>query len=143
MTLDRPISLPPRWAESLLRLLLPPKDRDSVSGDLLEEYRESIVPLRGAKASRWYIRQVGWYVLRATWAWSLVVGAICVWRYLLDTLVPIHYTPGVIAPRSANEAAHIPAGPAKGSNPNWPNWLPPHDHHIRRHRGRGDQRHEQ
>jgi hypothetical protein len=31
----------------------------------------------------------------------VVVGAICLWRYLLDTLVPIHYTPGVIALRSA------------------------------------------
>ena len=43
-------TLPPRWAESLLRMLLPPANRDSVSGDLLEEYRESIVPALGGKA---------------------------------------------------------------------------------------------
>ena len=101
MTNDRPTTLPPPWAESLLRLMLRPDDRDSVSGDLLEEYRESIVPALGSKANRWYIRQLAWYVLRATWVWSVVVGAICLWRYLLDTLVPIHYTPGVIALRSA------------------------------------------
>ena len=39
MTFDRPTTLPPRWAESLLRMMLAPKDRDSVSGDLLEEFR--------------------------------------------------------------------------------------------------------
>jgi hypothetical protein len=101
MTVDRPITLPPRWAESLFRMLLAPRDRDSVSGDLLEEYRQSIVPSLGAKADRWYIRQVTGFVLRATWAWGVIVAAICVWRYLLDTLAPIHYTAGVIAPRSA------------------------------------------
>ena len=42
MTSDRSTTLPPRWAESLLRMLLSPEDRDSVSGDLLEEYRESM-----------------------------------------------------------------------------------------------------
>jgi hypothetical protein len=101
MTADRPTTLPPRWAESLLRLLLAPKDRDSVSGDLLEEYRESIVPSRGAGANAWYVRQVAGFVLRGTWAWGAVVASICVWRYLLDTLAPIHYTAGVIALRSA------------------------------------------
>jgi hypothetical protein len=101
MTVDRPTTLPPASAESLLRLMLRPEDRDSISGDLLEEYRQSIVPARGAKANRWYILQVGWYVLRATWTWGVLVAAICIWRYLLDTLAPIHYTRGVIALRSA------------------------------------------
>ena len=101
MTFDRPTTLPPSWAESLLRLILAPEDRDCVSGDLLEEYRESIVPALGAKANRWYIRQVAGYVLSATWMWAVLVGAICIWRYLLDTLAPIHYTRGVIALRSA------------------------------------------
>jgi hypothetical protein len=101
MTIDRPTTLPPAWAESLLRLFLTPHDRDSVSGDLLEEYRESIVPVLGARANRWYVRQVGWYVLRASWVWGAIIAAICVTRYLFDTLLPIHYTPGVIAQRSA------------------------------------------
>ena len=42
MTTERSTTLPPRWAESLLRMILPSKDCDSISGDLLEEYRESI-----------------------------------------------------------------------------------------------------
>jgi hypothetical protein len=92
--------LPPLWAESLLRMLLAAKDRDSVSGDLLEEYRESIVPAVGAGADRWFVRQVAGYVLRAIWMWSVLVAAICLWRYLLDTLAPIHYTRGVVALRS-------------------------------------------
>jgi hypothetical protein len=50
---------PPQWAELLLRLLLKPKDRESVSGDLLEEYRDTIVPRLGSAANRWYVRQVG------------------------------------------------------------------------------------
>jgi hypothetical protein len=100
MTIDRPTT-PPAWAESVLQMILRPDDRDSVSGDLLEEYRESIVPARGRKAYRWYVRQVAWYVLRATWAWGALVAAICLWRYLIDTLAPIHYTPGVVALRSA------------------------------------------
>jgi hypothetical protein len=100
MTDDRS-TLPPRWAESVLQMMLRPEDRESISGDLLEEYRQSIVPALGGRADRWYVKQVAWYVLRAIWAWSTVAAAICVWRYLLDTLVPIHYTPGVIAVRSA------------------------------------------
>lgn len=100
MTVDRPTPLPPEWAESLFQELLPPDDRDSVSGDLLEEFRESIVPARGAGADRWYVIQVAAYVLRQTWMWGVIVAAICVWRYLLDTLAPIHYTPGVVSLRS-------------------------------------------
>jgi polar amino acid transport system substrate-binding protein len=79
---------PPRWAESLLRLILNPKDRESVSGDLLEEYRDTIVPALGPAASRWYARKVGSFLLRASWGWGAFLGAALVIRYLLDTLVP-------------------------------------------------------
>ena len=81
-------ALPPRWAEALLCLLLKPQDRETVSGDLLEEYRDTIVPARGRAADWWYNRQVAWYLLRASWAWGTVMGAALVFRYLLDTLVP-------------------------------------------------------
>src|SRR5580692_281109 len=94
-------TLPPRWAESLLRMLLPPEDRDSVSGDLLEEYRESIVPALRGNADGWYVRQVAGYVLRQAWIWSALVGAILVIRYLLDSLAPVQYTSGVLHPRTA------------------------------------------
>jgi hypothetical protein len=50
---------PPRWLESLLLLLLKRRDRETVSGDLLEEYREVILPTRGAsRANLWYLKQV-------------------------------------------------------------------------------------
>jgi len=79
---------PPRWAEAILRLLLNPKDRESVSGDLLEEYRETIVPALGSAADRWYVRQVASFLFRASWAWGALVGAALVLRYMLDTFAP-------------------------------------------------------
>lgn len=50
---------PPRWAERLLRMVLPRRDRETIPGDLLEEFREVVLPARGrAGASLWYVRQV-------------------------------------------------------------------------------------
>ena len=50
---------PPRWAEWLLQIVLPRRDRETVSGDLLEEFREVVVPTRGRlRARAWYVRQV-------------------------------------------------------------------------------------
>jgi hypothetical protein len=100
MTTDSSHVLPPRWAEATLRLLLSPNDRDSVSGDLLEEYRVSIVPEHGGAAPRWYVRQVAGFLLRASWFWGTAVGATLIVRYLLDTLAPVQYVAGVIHPRS-------------------------------------------
>jgi hypothetical protein len=46
-------------ADLVLRLLLSPRDRETVSGDLLEEYREHVLPSRGrVLAALWYWRQV-------------------------------------------------------------------------------------
>lgn len=101
MTLDRSTTLPPEWAETLLEASLSADDRESVTGDLLEEYRQSIVPAMGARADRWYIRQVSWYVLRAVMPWALLIAAICVVRLVFDALMPVTYTRGVIHPRSA------------------------------------------
>ena len=50
---------PPRWAEAMLRSLLRPSDRESISGDLLEEYRAARRPSLGAlRANIWYVRHV-------------------------------------------------------------------------------------
>jgi len=50
---------PPRWAEALLRRLLAPRDRDTITGDLFEEYGESAVPSLGVRRAQiWYVRQV-------------------------------------------------------------------------------------
>ncbi len=89
MTIEQPISSPPRWAESLLLLLLEPKDRESFSGDLLEEYRETVVPVRGRGANRWYTGQVAWFLWRASWMWGAAIGSALIVRYLFDTLAPV------------------------------------------------------
>jgi hypothetical protein len=79
---------PPRWAEAILRSLLDPDDRDSVSGDLLEEYRESIVPALGSAADWWYVRQVASFLWRASRTWGALLGAALLIRYVADTVVP-------------------------------------------------------
>lgn len=85
--LDRPT--PPRWAESMLRLLLASEHRDSVSGDLLEEYRVAIVPARGQSAAdRWYVGQVAGFAWRATRLWATLFSGAFVVRQAFDFLVP-------------------------------------------------------
>jgi hypothetical protein len=80
---------PPSWAEALLRVLLKPADFDSVSGDLLEEYRDSIHPVRGQRgADAWYVRQVFGFVSRSARVWAVLFGAAFVTRTALDWLAP-------------------------------------------------------
>jgi len=50
---------PPRWAEALLERLLPDHARETIAGDLREEFIESVLPRRGLLGARiWYLRQV-------------------------------------------------------------------------------------
>jgi len=80
---------PPAWADAVLRLLLKPEHRESVSGDLLEEYRESIAPALGQRrADAWYVRQVAGFLWRATWPWGVLFGAAGTIRSALDWFVP-------------------------------------------------------
>jgi hypothetical protein len=80
---------PPRWAEAVLRLLLRPDAAETVSGDLLEEYRESVRPSRGRfQADVWFVRQVAGFVWRSIWvqvAVGLVVGGGLGVLNLIDT----------------------------------------------------------
>ena len=63
---------PPELAELILAGLLPREMRETVTGDLLEEYREARVPAAGElRADLWYWRQVGGMWLRAYW-WLVV-----------------------------------------------------------------------
>ena len=103
---------PPAWAESMLRLLLPPRNRDSVSGDLLEEYREVVLPSRGMlRAKLWYVRQLASFVTvtsvgrasidwmkegvmferlwRVTLVCSVLVAAVLLTRFLFDVMDPV------------------------------------------------------
>ena len=80
---------PPAWAEALLRDVLQPIDGDSVTGDLLEEYRESIHPVRGPwRADAWYVAQVFGFVWRDARLWGTLFGAAFAGRTALDWLVP-------------------------------------------------------
>ena len=81
---------PPRWAESMLLLLLEPKHRESVSGDLLEEYREVIQPARGSRtADLWYARQVAGFLWRQSGVWALLFSAAFIVRTAYDWLDPV------------------------------------------------------
>ena len=80
---------PPRWAEALLRVLLPPDDAETVSGDLLEAYRETVRRSRGhRRADLWYVRQVSGFVWRAAWLWAVLFASLFVGRTALDWFVP-------------------------------------------------------
>jgi hypothetical protein len=80
---------PPRWADLLLRLVLTSADRECLSGDLIEQYRDEVVPARGRTAADfWYVKQVWSYVWRATWPWAVVFGGGFLARTAYDWRVP-------------------------------------------------------
>ena len=86
MTID---AMPPGWAEALLRASLTRGDSDSVSGDLLEQYRESVRPARGPRrADLWYVTQVLGFVWRSARLWAALFAAAFLTRTALDWLVP-------------------------------------------------------
>jgi hypothetical protein len=86
-----PMAEPPRWAEAILRLLLKSSDRESVSGDVLEQYRDSVLPERGRwRADAWYVMQVAGFAWRSVWVWVVLLVAAHVSRLILDWRVPTH-----------------------------------------------------
>jgi hypothetical protein len=82
---------PPRWLERLLLWCLPERDRETISGDLLEEYREIQLPRGGPmRANIWYLRQFlgflavrsfGGSAMRASLTW-LCVGTVLAGAWL-------------------------------------------------------------
>ena len=79
---------PPQWADLWLRSLLPARDRETVSGDLIEEYRENIRPQRSQLAADlWYVGQVSRFAWRI-FAWAAVLAALIVTRNAYDWFVP-------------------------------------------------------
>jgi hypothetical protein len=80
---------PPGWADALLRLFLASGDVDTVSGDLLEEYRDSILPARGRRrADWWYITEVFGFIWRGARLWAALFGGAFVVRTALDWFAP-------------------------------------------------------
>ncbi len=89
---------PPRWLERILMFCLLPRDRETVSGDLLEEYREERAPRLGAmRANIWYFRQsISFLVVRsfggppmkaALISMSLFTVAAGVWLALMENIL--------------------------------------------------------
>jgi hypothetical protein len=73
-----------RWSERWLRLFLKPQDRESVPGDLLEEYALVVLPERGRwRADAWYLSQMARWA-GATLAWGVALAASVVFRNELD-----------------------------------------------------------
>src|ERR1019366_850402 len=80
---------PPIWAESALRLFLRPEVFLTLSGDLLEQYRDSILPVRGlTRADCWYLRQVLGLVSRGMLPWTALFALVFVARFAMDALYP-------------------------------------------------------
>lgn len=48
---------PPTWMEHLLRMLLPPHERETIAGDLREEFHDRAVSQSADRAQLWYLRQ--------------------------------------------------------------------------------------
>src|ERR1700730_8345593 len=80
---------PPAWAEALLRLFVTPSRYDNVSGDLLEEYRDSVLPTRGPlRADLWYMTQVLGFMSRGAGLWAALFAAAFIARTAMDWLDP-------------------------------------------------------
>jgi hypothetical protein len=92
---------PPRLAEALLRSLLRPSDRESIPGDLIEEYRAVTRPALGAvRANIWYVKHVVSVLWRLTWPYALAMSGLMVlfltlkdareydsWPYYVKTVI--------------------------------------------------------
>jgi hypothetical protein len=86
---------PPRWATALLPLLLRADDAETVMGDLIEEYRDTVYPSSGRwRADVWFVRQVAGFAWRTASLWGLLLAAFTTGRFLLDTFAPpAHWGP--------------------------------------------------
>src|SRR5687767_12818040 len=82
---------PPVWAEKFVRFSLRARDRDTVTGDLLEEYRENVLPKRGPfGACLWYVRQALSFLIRNPVRFAIVVGIVFgVWNIAYSLLFPL------------------------------------------------------
>lgn len=77
---------PPAVAQAILRALLPVDSIETVSGDVLEEYRDARIPARGQlRADLWYWRQVAGIWLRAYWWLVVPVVLLFVGRDIFNT----------------------------------------------------------
>ncbi len=89
---------PPRWLETLLLRSLSARDREIISGDLLEEYREVQLPQLGPmRANIWYARQLisflaarsfGGSTMRASLTWISALTAVAgIWLAVMENIL--------------------------------------------------------
>ena len=89
---------PPHWAETMLISVLRPADRESVSGDLLEEYRVArLLALGALRADGWYVKHALSVLWRLVWPFATV---LMVQRVLLSLTAfrPGHHAPHFVPP---------------------------------------------
>lgn len=80
---------PPEWAERVLHAFLSQRAFESVSGDLLEEYRDTVFPARGRRgADAWYLSQVIGYAWRSAGLWATLFAASFLVRTAIDWRLP-------------------------------------------------------
>jgi hypothetical protein len=97
---------PPAAAEMLLRALLTPASAETMTGDLLEEYRDRRVPALGRlRADFWYVRQVIGVFLRA-YGWF--AAALILWMVAHDLFNTF---------RDASGASYLDGLPASSLGP--------------------------
>jgi hypothetical protein len=81
---------PPILARMLLETVLPLETEESVSGDLIEEYRHRLLSGSSHRpATVWYVKQVAGIVWRAIWMFTFLTAAAVVLRSIVDTFVPV------------------------------------------------------
>lgn len=77
---------PPFWLECILLFLLPPRDRETVSGDLYEEFvGQKLLESGRFRASLWYMRQVFSFAPRkvaAAWVQRPALNLLCAFTAL-------------------------------------------------------------
>jgi len=94
---DSTSSHPPRWAENLLRFVLRERDRETIPGDLLEEYREVVLPGQGRfRANLWYLRQI------LSFANSVVLGVL-----LGAAFAAVNFVATILSPLAEDTAARV------------------------------------
>jgi len=95
------LEAPPQWLERLLLFFLPARDREIISGDLLQEYREERVPRLGrTRENIWYMGQVISFTSFGSLGeapWRVVLALLCVfvaasgiWLALMENILKYH-----------------------------------------------------
>lgn len=87
--MSEPSSTPPDWAEALVTLLTPARDRDTIAGDLHEEYADRAAGRGQSSANWWYARQVLGFVRQAALLPGLALGLSLCGRMLIDVVAPL------------------------------------------------------